>query len=329
MCQALIALGRNPVKSAEHLAGLNELDVRIQCGEELAMRTFSVRSTASQVQGTAPVIVIPAYNAAAALDRCLRSVFRHTPKSVRIHVIDDASTDPRVRRILSEASVARPEFVVERHDTRRGYVRSANRGLGEAGERPVFLLNSDTVVTSGWIEKMMNTSESEKRVATVTPVSNCAGPFSIPVRGRCNKLPKGVSIDTMGSVVESVSPQRRPRVPTGHGFCMLIRPEAHRDVGLFDNVRFGRGYGEENDFCLRASAAGFIHLVDDATFIYHEGGASFGRWLKPLRMNRAYRLLRRLHPGYHEEIAAWLADDPLAELRARVARSLTEQRDAR
>ena len=69
---------------------------------------------------------------------------------------------------------------------------------------------------------------------------------------------------------------RSVELPTTVGFCMYIRRAALADVGLFDAETFGRGYGEENDFCLRASARGWRHLLACDTFVYHEGAVSFG-----------------------------------------------------
>ena len=57
---------------------------------------------------------------------------------------------------------------------------------------------------------------------------------------------------------------------------MLMRREAIEVLGGFDEETFGQGYGEEVDFCLRASRLGFSHLVEDSTFVFHHGGVSFG-----------------------------------------------------
>jgi GT2 family glycosyltransferase len=201
--------------------------------------------------------------------------------------------------------------------------------MAAALDTGVLLLNSDTAVSPGWYEKLLAAAASKPAVATVTPVSNCAGPFSILGGGRCSPLPRGMTVEEIATLVEAVSPACRPQTPTGHGYCMLISSAALREVGLFDESRFGVGYGEENDFCLRASAAGFIHLVDDTTFVFHEGGESFGRWLKPFRHWRAFRRLRRLHPKYQQALLEWFAEDPLAALRSRVAAELAARGNPR
>ena len=56
---------------------------------------------------------------------------------------------------------------------------------------------------------------------------------------------------------------------------MYVKQEAYELVGEFDAKTFGRGYGEENDFCCRCSMLGYTHVLCDDTFIYHAGTASF------------------------------------------------------
>jgi len=80
---------------------------------------------------------------------------------------------------------------------------------------------------------------------------------------------------------------------------------------------FAQGYGEENDFCLRARHLGWRHVALPGLFVAHCGGASFGRggWHLQVR-NRA--LLNRLHPGYEALIQAFSDADPLAPARRRL-----------
>ena len=64
---------------------------------------------------------------------------------------------------------------------------------------------------------------------------------------------------------------------------MYIRRKALDEVGPFDAERFTFGYGEENDFCLRATALGWRHRLACDTFVYHKGSVSFG--------DRAHKLI--------------------------------------
>src|SRR5204862_3494300 len=148
---------------------------------------------------------------------------------------------------------------------RGGGVRAATRGIA-AAEHDVLLLNGDTQVTAGWLEKLARAAASNPATASVTPFSNSATICSIPRWLESNALPAGYSLDRFAALVEHCAVPEFPRLPTGVGFCILLARAALERVGAFDETRFGWGYGEEVDWCLRARAAGFVHLLDDATF---------------------------------------------------------------
>ena len=108
-----------------------------------------------------------------------------------------------------------------------------------------------------------------------------------------------------------------PGLPTAVGFCMAISRRAIERIGRFDEATFGRGYGEENDFCLRAIAAGMRNVLCDDVYVAHVGGRSFGPLgLRP-NDDSMQRLLAR-HPDYLERVRAFIAADPLADRRGAV-----------
>ena len=86
-------------------------------------------------------------------------------------------------------------------------------------------------------------------------------------------------------------------IPTAVGFCMYIRRECLDATGLFREDAFAQGYGEENDFCLRARRLGWRHVAVPGVFVAHTGGASFGAARAQLLARNA-AVLERLHPGY-------------------------------
>ena len=263
-------------------------------------------------------VVIPVCGAAVVLERCLASVFRHTALPPhRFIVVVDGPQNSDVEDVLKRHLGGHQMNVdLLRNDSRSGFVASVNRGM-EHSRRDVVLLNSDTEVTARWLEKLQSTAYSSSSIATVTPLSNNATICSLPEFLEENLLPAGISTDTMGELVERASSREYPRLPTGVGVCLFIRRQVLDAVGLFDETRFGLGYGEENEFCARASAAGFIHVADDSTFIFHFGHRSFGIDAAR-RERRALRLLRSVDPGYIPRVAAFIDADPLRSSRARV-----------
>ncbi|HEV7240139.1 MAG TPA: glycosyltransferase, partial [Thermoanaerobaculia bacterium] len=163
-------------------------------------------------------------------------------------------------------------------------------------------------------------------VGTVTPLSNHATLCSVPRAFEENLLPTGFDVASFAALVTERSTRSYPRIPTGVGVCLYIRRALLNDIGLFDAARFGLGYGEENDFCMRALDRGWLHVADDATFIYHAGHASFGKSRARLQ-RRARATLRRLHPRYMATIADFMKRDPLAAVRANILRVILSRED--
>lgn len=219
-------------------------------------------------------IVIPVYNAYEDLCLCIESVKRHTDLTHnRIILVNDASPDERIAPYLD--SLAGPNILVHHNDGNKGFSANVNYGFGCSEEHDVLLLNTDTIVTVGWLDKISACAARDPHIATVTPLSNAATLCSVPDFCKDNKLPEGYTVDTFGELVEKASLHLYPRITVAVGFCMYIKREVIREVGLFDAETFERGYGEENDFCNRAMLLGYYHVMCDDTFIFHSGSASF------------------------------------------------------
>ncbi|MBD0426215.1 glycosyltransferase [Aquisalinus flavus] len=268
-------------------------------------------------KNSAPIaIVIPAYNAPEELADCLASVDRHTPSPRRVIVIDDCSPDPAVAKVLAGFDGAEG-FEILRNETNQGFTRTINRGLGEAGTSDVIILNADTRVTPNWVRNLRLAAYSREKIATVTPVSNNAGAFSVPVIGQENFVPEGQTLDDLARAISQASLRLYPETPTGNGFCMYMRRDALDEVGGLDAEAFPRGYGEENDYCMRAGKLGWTHIIDDATYIYHVRSASFGGEKDEL-MKQGRAVVDDRHPEYTPSVRAFVKSESLVAVQDRV-----------
>lgn len=270
-------------------------------------------------------VVVPVYGAAEAFARCLAALDRHLDRERHLLLLVADGPQPEAVDALLAGAAAAPGNLVLRLERRGGFVAAVNRGIDASPGRDVLLLNSDTQVTHGWLDKLTAAATSSPEVATATPFSNSATICSLPRWLESNALPAGYSLDAFATLVESASVREYPRLPTGVGFCLYVRRHALERVGRFDEAGFGLGYGEEVDWCLRARAAGLAHVLDDATFVYHEGQSSFGP-SRDARVRAARREIRRRHPGYEPEIAALIRADPLRPARDRVRAALAARR---
>jgi GT2 family glycosyltransferase len=268
-----------------------------------------------------PLIVIPVYNAFEKLEACLESLTRTLSPKTEVLIIDDASTDKRVLPLLrSWVSQSGSHHRLLIHKENRGFVATANHGMQQS-ESDIILLNSDTEVTNGWLEKLALCLDSDKSIATATPWSNNGEIVSIP--GFCIDNPVPENPDIIASVISSCGQPDYPDMPTAVGFCMAISRRAIRLLGLFDEVAFGRGYGEENDFCQRAEKAGLRNVLCDNAYVVHHGNASFGPLgLKPDETTMS-RLLAK-HPDYLRQVTEFIKEDPFAGRRQEILTCLDQ-----
>lgn len=244
-------------------------------------------------------IIVPVYNAYDELKLCLNSVFRYTDLSInRLILINDDSSDKRISMLLDICKKENLEknILVFHNSKNMGFSNNVNIGMTQSEVNDVLLLNSDTVVTKNWIEKIKCCAYSNETIGTVTPLSNNATLCSVPIFCEENQLPADIDIDLMAKIVEECSLRKYPRITVANGFCMYIKRSVINSIGLFDAETFGRGYGEENDFCNRAEHEGYIHVMCDDTYIYHSGTKSFASEEKKAYIKAHDRILYERYP---------------------------------
>ena len=276
---------------------------------------------------TAPPVsvVIPVYNAPAALEDCLRSVVSHTSSADQIIVIDDASTDPMVASVLGSYEGIHGIRVLHNHQN-LGFTATVNRGMREC-QGDVILLNSDTRVPPRWAERLRLAAYSDGRVGSVTAVSDNAGAFSVPELSG-NTLPAGWDVADASRAVARGITRRWVTTPTANGFCCYLKRAAIDDVGVFDATSFSRGYGEENDWSLRASAAGWSHLVALDVYVQHVRSASFGPEREALAAEGA-RTLAEKHPGYQRRFDEFVGSEAMRAARVEIRDALVSPKPRR
>lgn len=262
-------------------------------------------------------VVMPVYNAFDLLIEALRRAEDGADLPLRFILIEDASSDDRVRPWLKDW-VAQPgrEAQLLCHDQNQGFVAAVNRGLAQTRRYggPVVLLNSDAFVPPGWTSRLI-APLVDPDVASVTPMSNDAELMSVPVICSRNDLATGLA-EAIDAVARELNPvaAKSCDLPTGVGFCMALSARFLDLVPEFD-VAFGRGYGEEVDWCQRTRALGGRHVAQPALFVEHRGGSSFGTVEKQALLARNGAEISRRYPRFDREVQAFLDSDPLVTAR--------------
>ena len=260
-------------------------------------------------------VIVPIYNAYDELCQCIESLIKYR-NCYDIILVNDCSNDSRINNLLAQLDENYDFIKIINNASNIGNINSVNLGM-RSSNNDIILLNSDTVVTPGWANKIRHCAYLDGNIATVTPLTNNGTICSIPKFLENNDIPQGFSIDSFGEFIEKISLRKYPEIPTAVGFCMYIKRKIIEDVGYYDNLTYGRGYCAENDFCMRCINKGYKNVLCDDTFIFHKGGVSFlgvKNNIYQENLSENMKILLNRYPDYMNIVRQFCESNPLKEI---------------
>ncbi len=271
-------------------------------------------------------VVVCVHDALEDLRLCLWSLLSKTGRRFRLVLVNDGSKQATTRFLRTFSERHPVVTLIERAEPPHGYTIAANLGLRASSSDYAILLNSDTIVSAGWLRRVIAHGEAHERVGILGPLSNAASHQSVPVvregsAWATNPLPAWLTVDGMGLIVERGAPRSDTRLPFLNGFCYAIKRRVLDALGPLDEERFASGYCEENDYSQRARQAGFELAVADDAYVYHTKSRSFG-------VNGRADLARRNYEAFLEKhgrseidalVSSMEADRSLEVVRASVS----------
>ena len=241
-------------------------------------------------------IIIVSYNARADLERCLETLVRDKPAvDHEIVVVDNASTDDTVHALRTRWTGVR---LIEAGGN-LGFSRGNNVGIRQSFGELILLLNGDTLVPAGAIDRLVAALDARPDVAVV-------GPRLVDAHGRA-ELSFGRMISPLNELrqkmrargnVERLTSRER-EVDWVSGACLLVRRQDAEAAGLMDERYFM--YTEDVDFCAAIRARGRKVLFTPGVQIVHLRGRS--RQSAPRATEAAYR--RSQLAFYEKHHPAW------------------------
>ena len=257
-------------------------------------------------------IIVPIYNGYDYLVKLFEDL-RKTDMKTRIILVDDQSPDERVRGLEKEYASKYENVILLENEKNYGFVKTVNNGL-EVSEGHVVLVNTDTELPQGWLERLMYPILFEKKVATSTPYTNSGTIFSFPNIGINNVIYGGLSVEAIDAQFRKIKP-RYVSAPTGVGFCMGMNKHAIKEVGFLDYETYDRGYAEENDWCQKAIKKGYRNVQVENLFVYHKHGGSFLSDEKKQLIETHLEKLKQRFPNYDGQVAGFMAEDKNKDIR--------------
>ncbi len=274
-------------------------------------------------------IVVCVHDALADVRRCLASLLDVTGRRFRLVLVDDGSAEP-TRAFLEDLAARHPAIaLVRREEPPHGYTLAANAGLRACAGDYVVLLNSDTVLTPGWLQQLVDHGERHPQLGILGPLSNAASHQSVPELRHegawaVNPLPDWLTVEGMARIVQS-APRVDARLPFLNGFCYVIKRPVLEAIGHFDEQRFAEGYCEENDYSHRASKRGYHLGVATNVYVHHDKSRSYGDAGRNELARRHYEVFLDKHDRaeVQELVATMEASTALEPVRRAVAGAST------
>lgn len=274
------------------------------------------RSAPPSTTRTAPLtVIVPVYDDLEATRACLDTLLAEARRAGDCNVVavDDRTPDPRIAALL-DAHGAAGRLTVIRNAANLGFARSVNRALARRTGGDVAILNADTLLPPGTLDRLARAAHGAPDIGTVTPFSNNGENTSFPRPFVENDLPSYWEICALDTAARAANAGLVVDMPNGTGFCLYVRGDCLDAIGPLSTA-FGRGYLEDSEFCLRASRAGYRSVCAADVYVGHAGGRSFGGDKRALVV-RNLQAIEEQFPGYERTCAAFFDADPLASARA-------------
>ncbi len=261
-------------------------------------------------------IIVPVFNALEAVKEALRRVVENTDVSWNLVIVDDASTDQNVGQWLQawcDGQCKRGHRVsLLTNKINLGFVGSVNRAFEHVHtlHGHVVLLNSDAFVPKYWASRLILPILEDPQVASVTPLTNDGEICTVPRISSPVKFRPGIA-DALDRLLHSNLRLDQFRdSPTGVGYCMALNRKFLNRLPRFDS-EFGKGYGEEVDWCQKAKLLSGRNVIQPALFVEHQGGASFGWETKQRLMHKSSAILSNKYSRFDSEVQSFVLSDPI------------------
>ncbi len=234
-------------------------------------------------------IIILNWNGKKFLKNCLDSLAQLTYPQVEIIVVDNNSTDGSQEFVKTNYQ----KVVLIENKENYGFAKGNNIGLKASTGDYILILNNDTIVTPNFLNSLIKDFENNPTIACLQPQIRLSGNRQL-LDGVGAFLTFAGFLYHFGYLKDRMQAKynKKMKIFSAKGACMLLRRKAIEKVGLFDEDFFI--FFEETDLCFRLWLAGYSVVYEPESVIYHLGGGDTTSSNSYQHEKRAYLSFRNM-----------------------------------
>jgi len=192
-------------------------------------------------------------------EKCITSILENTKINYELTLVDDNSTDRRISTLLNKLKKLQNVRLIKNNE-KLGFIKSVNQEIKNS-QCDILIIKSNFIVTSRWLQKLVVTAYSNKKIGTVIPLSNSAKFLS-------NIIPKTqireLTPEDIAYLIENISEHLRPKIEYPDESCIYIKRELINNVGLYNE----ENNDSDKDLFQKISSYDWKNIIDDSTYIH-------------------------------------------------------------
>lgn len=224
----------------------------------------------------AVTVIVPVCNGIEYTILCLKALYQKTNSELfNLIVVDNGSEDGSFS-YLTDLKKRVSNMMIIRNSKNEGFARAINQGLDLVDSNYACLLNSDVIVSEGWLSQLLDCMKNSHQILNIEKVG-LVGPATNNVAGRQLVPNSGVGIDQLDRYAKQfymINHQNWVHMGFLSFFCVLLDMRMIKEVGKLDERFFPGGF-EDNSMVLDASAKGWKAVMAGDTFVLHFGHKTF------------------------------------------------------
>ncbi len=217
-------------------------------------------------------LVIPVYNASTFTVECIQRLYEvENNINFEVILVDNNSTD-ETESLMKKELARRANFTYCRMEENLGFSGGVNAGINLSKGKYVVILNNDTKVTDGWLDRLVEVVERNPEIGIVSPVTNYVGEGA-----QIDPEAVEIDVDRIDTYAELIKHREMIFEPRRLVFfCVLIKKTVIDHIGLLDEG-YIKGNFEDDDYCTRTIMSGYHLAIARNSFVYHHGSVTFNK----------------------------------------------------